>query len=305
MQSIQVRNTNIPMIVGNNREPEPEPVPEPTPVPAKAFAFRSIGDWARDAKENPPSQERCAYWGIGELDSLLPLSPQQVIVVGGVPGAGKTSLVTQITPGKYAQSGLPGLLASLEVSGRRLGELWLKRHHSLALDDGRYLVVPPEEEVTIQSLELMIKQLKSQYEGFQFVVVDNYQLCEDHQSEGEYTRAMHIAKGMRRLANRYDLCIVGIAHLNKDGNKQLADGKDPGLHMFEGASTIGQSCTAAVILRKENDTETSLHVVKNNYGPLFSDRFRFDSKTQMYCGMNQRFVANHPSRLPEEDEDLF
>jgi len=146
--------------------------------------------------------------GITELDRVLGggIVPGSVILIGGDPGIGKSTLLLQVL------AGLMGQLKCLYVSGEEsLQQINMRaKRLELAVDSLRCL--------TETSVEQILAVAQKEEPGL--VVVDSIQTLHSEQIEsapGSVSQVRESAAGLVRYAKQKNCAMVLIGHVTKDG----------------------------------------------------------------------------------------
>ncbi len=153
---------------------------------------------------------RCIRTGIGELDRVLGggLVPGAMILVGGDPGVGKSTLVLQAA-GALARQGLTVLYTSGEESLAQVSE----RGRRLAADaPGLYLAA----ETSLEAILDHIATLKPAA-----VVLDSIQTTSSLALEspaGSLSQIREVAGRLLEVAKRQEISIWLIGHVTKEGS---------------------------------------------------------------------------------------
>lgn len=146
--------------------------------------------------------------GIGELDRVLGggIVPGSVILIGGDPGIGKSTLLLQVL------AGLIGQLKCLYVSGEESLQQINMRAKRLGLDVG------PLRCLTETNVEQILNVAQAEKPGL--VVVDSIQTLHSEQVEsapGSVSQVRETAAGLVRYAKQMNCAMVLIGHVTKDG----------------------------------------------------------------------------------------
>ena len=147
--------------------------------------------------------------GVDELDRVLSggLVPGSVTLLGGAPGAGKSTLVLQASAG-LARRGARVLYVCAEESPTQVRD---RARRLDATDDGLWLV---GESLVPRVLEV-VDEVKPDV-----LVVDSAQSVADPQvssTPGSATQVREVAQRLVREAKARDLAVVLIGHVTKDG----------------------------------------------------------------------------------------
>ena len=147
--------------------------------------------------------------GINELDRVLGggIVPGSVILIGGDPGIGKSTLLLQVL------AGLMGKLKSLYVSGEESLQQINMRAKRLGLDVGALRCLT---ETGVEAILDVAQQEKPQ-----LMVVDSIQTLHSEQAEsapGSVSQVRETAACLVRYAKQMNCAMVLIGHVTKDGS---------------------------------------------------------------------------------------
>ena len=147
--------------------------------------------------------------GINELDRVLGggIVPGSVVLIGGDPGIGKSTLLLQVL------AGLMGQLNCLYVSGEESLQQINMRAKRLDLDVGALRCL------TETSVEQILHVAQKEKPGL--VVVDSIQTLHSEQVEsapGSVSQVRESAAGLVRYAKQMNCAMVLIGHVTKDGS---------------------------------------------------------------------------------------
>jgi len=162
----------------------------------------------------------------GEFEERLPLSiqefarvlgggivPGSVVLVGGDPGIGKSTLILQVAMEMAEQT--PVLYVSGEESERqikmRANRLWQKTAKKSGMPDQLYLVT----ETDLQAILEHVNQIKPR-----LLIVDSIQtstLPELESAAGSVSQVRECASRLRELAKSSGIAVFVIGHVTKDG----------------------------------------------------------------------------------------
>ncbi len=146
--------------------------------------------------------------GINELDRVLGggIVPGSVILIGGDPGIGKSTLLLQVL------AGLMGRLKCLYVSGEESLQQINMRARRLNLDVG---ALPCLTETNVEQILNVAQKEKPE-----LIVVDSIQTLHSEQVEsapGSVSQVRESAAGLVRYAKQMNCAMVLIGHVTKDG----------------------------------------------------------------------------------------
>lgn len=156
------------------------------------------------------SDQKIARIGIGinELDRVLGggIVPGSVVLIGGDPGIGKSTLLLQVL------AGLMGQLKCLYVSGEESLQQINMRAKRLGLDVGALRCL------TETSVEQILNVAQNETPGL--IVVDSIQTLHSEQVDsapGSVSQVRESAAGLVRYAKQMNCAMVLIGHVTKDG----------------------------------------------------------------------------------------
>jgi DNA repair protein RadA/Sms len=186
--------------------------------------------------------------GIGELDRVLGggMVPGSVTLLGGEPGAGKSTLVLQLAQA-LAERGAAVLYVSAEES---LGQVRLRAERLGALHEGLLAA----SEVDLPTILGLIEAHKPQ-----LCVVDSIQTVADPEATGipgGVGQVRDCASALVRTAKQAGMACVLIGHVTKEG--QLA-GPRTLEHLVD---------TVCDVAGERHDALRLLRAAKNRYGPV-------------------------------------
>ena len=194
--------------------------------------------------------------GFKDLDNLTTgFKPQELIVIAGRPGMGKTAFALNIA-GHITGEGIPVLIFSLEMSRQQLGVRLLcseakvdsntlrkgfLTHNELerlfqTKDKLEHVPFFIDDTRTITVLEMRAKARRIKMEhGLGLVIVDYLQLMQgSRDAERRDLAVAEISRGLRALAQELDVPVIALSQLNrepmrrKDKRPQLSDLRESG-----------------------------------------------------------------------------
>ena len=147
--------------------------------------------------------------GIGELDRVLGggLVPGSVTLVGGEPGVGKSTLLTEVAA-RAAASGRVALYVSAEESAQQVRG---RAERLGALDPRLWLLAETALPAVVQAMDST---------GAEIVVIDSIQTVHDPEvgsSPGSVLQVRECAHRLVREAKARDVAVAMIGHVTKEG----------------------------------------------------------------------------------------
>jgi len=154
-------------------------------------------------------QVRRAVVGLKEIDRVLGggLVPGSVVLVGGEPGVGKSTLLLQVA-GSLAGSSRKVLVATAEESEDQVG---LRARRLNAIDDEIYLLAEENVDSIIAAADEMQPDL---------LIVDSVQTvraAEVGSGPGSVAQVRECGARLTRFAKERDIAVILVGHVTKDG----------------------------------------------------------------------------------------
>jgi DNA repair protein RadA/Sms len=217
----------------------------PRPAAASAIGAAAI---PRPLAELPLDASRRLGSGLAELDRVLGggFVPGSVVLVGGDPGIGKSTLLLQAAQAMAGVSRQPVLYVSGEESP---GQVRLRAERLGALAPALYFLAATELAPVLAAVEQLAPAL---------VVLDSVQTLGDADIEaatGSVTQVRHVTQVLSRAAKERGFPLVLIGHVTKEGQiagPRLLEHMVDAVFYFEG---------------EEAGLGRILRAVKNRFGP--------------------------------------
>jgi DNA repair protein RadA/Sms len=228
----------------DNRRRRPVASPEQAAIPASARRSEPIA-----AVGDRPLQRLGS--GYGEFDRVLGggLVPGSLVLLGGDPGIGKSTLLLQSAQAMAAQHSV--LYVSAEESAQQVKLRWRRLSEEQGLTaDGSQLNLLAETD-----LELVLQELEALRPAV--AVIDSIQALHDGElgsAPGSVAQVRECAAALARIAKRQDTALLLVGHVTKEG-------------MLAGPKVLEHLVDA--VLTFEGDRFAShrlLRAVKNRFG---------------------------------------
>ncbi|WP_342372893.1 DNA repair protein RadA [Propioniciclava soli] len=202
---------------------------------------------ARPITEVTAQEARGIPTGIGELDRVLGagLTPGSVVLLGGEPGVGKSTLLLEAAA-RWAAGGRRTLYVTAEESA---AQVRLRADRTDALHPELYLAAESDLGVVLGHVEELAPTL---------LVIDSVQTVTAPGTEGVpggVTQVREVTSALVRVAKRRGMAVLIIGHVTKEGS-------------LAGPRTLEH--LVDVVLSFDGDTHGTFRMVratKNRYGP--------------------------------------
>lgn len=271
-----------------------------------------IGQALQELEEMTQNPDR-NIWGAPtdypDLDNVVGgCRDGEIIVIGGRPGAGKTSLAVNIAL-RFALRGDPVAIFSLEMSEMELTRRMLSIQSRVVFQkqDGLYLsdeewqnVLAAGDEMAgtnifiDDSSALKLRTLKTRArrlahaQGVKLLIVDYLQLVQGTRGENRQQDVAEISRDLKALAGEIGAPILALSQLNREASKER---RHPSMADLRESGAIEQDADVILLLSPEDDTDpnadtttTRVNVAKNRNGrtgrvhlTFRRDRMRFES----------------------------
>ncbi|MFZ9770489.1 MAG: AAA family ATPase, partial [Vulcanococcus sp.] len=191
----------------DNRRRRPVASPEQAAIPASARRSEPIA-----AVGDRPLQRLGS--GYGEFDRVLGggLVPGSLVLLGGDPGIGKSTLLLQSAQAMAAQHSV--LYVSAEESAQQVKLRWRRLSDEQGLTaDGSQLNLLAETD-----LELVLQELEALRPAV--AVIDSIQALHDGElgsAPGSVAQVRECAAALARIAKRQDTALLLVGHVTKEG----------------------------------------------------------------------------------------
>ena len=243
------------------------------------------------------------YSGIESLDKRIKLMVGTSNAIVAPPGAGKTSLATQIL-NHNSEIGINSMIFSYDMFHSALYLRLIQRHTSYTQDQIFEIFKYNKKEKqriqnllneqyrnvhfcfkagqTIEDLEMSIVETEQKIgDKIKLVVIDYNELVIAKSSDPTQSSA-EVAQAMRRIANERQVCIISLLQPSKFYSNPADEVTSH--NSAKGSGAIAQSVTTMLgcsrpgfnPLIPETDQYFTITCLKNRNGPLFTKDFRWD-----------------------------
>jgi len=233
-----------------------------------------------DLPQRGDQKQYSAGWS--KLDPHFRFAPPQLIVITGVPNAGKSEWAICMLANLARIHGLKGAILQFEDSPERnrrtlltYAKTWRGQGNGVGIHDepavwvdAMFRTVTPNEDVD-DDRDFDLKWLQGAIEeaairhGCKWVLIDPWNEVE-HLWGRQDTEASYLnraIKQLKRMARRYQIAIIVVAHPTKDGGKNstLADAS---LYDIAGGAVWNNKADLGVIVYSDNPASTTVRDIK-------------------------------------------
>jgi replicative DNA helicase len=240
----------------------------------RIISFKDVAD---DIKNSPLVEKFHTKWT--KLDDLISgFRPKHLIVLSGIMKHGKTTFSMDMIS-KMAEYN-PVMIALEEPIEELIGK-FVERG-----EEAPHGFAPKHAgDVKTDWIDFKVREGKKKYQSRLFFI-DNLEWIEPvklRDSDNDANIYKRIMKELKDIAKKYGVCIVVIAHLNKDPEVD----KNPTYHDLRGSSAIGQICDKCILVWRETKrgdrgelnitNNTNVSVQLNRQGGVGNVKMKFDN----------------------------
>jgi replicative DNA helicase len=249
-------------------------------VKSSTTSFNNVID---DFMNNPGRiHERTIATGLEFIDSRIRILPQQLGIIAGRPGEGKTALATQIAAGVASYT--PTLFCTLEMSPEELGLRIISQASGIptfALEDPENRMTREQiervsalkdsfdiefcENTTVEDLRATALSHKAKRRELKLIVVDYLQLMTVKRPSGNRVQDVsEISRGLKLLAKELDVTIIALSQFAREAAKG-----PPQLHHLRESGSIEQDADWVLFVYKDDEdfNARNMEVPKQRRGP--------------------------------------
>jgi replicative DNA helicase len=286
------------------QEVQPEVVGEEVPT-LEEITREYLSTTRRELEQGISSSLRC---GMSIIDSRLRgLRSSELLLLAGDGGSGKTTFLQQIVRG-VSRGGGRVYLASAEMAASQLGEResraavcldQTREWGSVQVVDRAIRVIDMEREVlgrisvdnswsiTPSGLESRVRRVTSE-RGVDLLAIDHL----DHMRVGDLEGTEKLSSSIlaiKGLAKALAIPVIVITHLNREGERDLANNSTPSKSWLRGSTHLGQVPDNIIILtRKIGELISTAWVIKaRQTGLTGSVSLRYNQANQEYTEIDR------------------
>jgi replicative DNA helicase len=258
--------------------------------------------------------------GIANLDRLLGgLRPGQMIILGGRPGEGKSTLGLDFARSAAVKHGLPTVVFSLEMSREEITQRLLSAEAEVPLNElrsGRVsndswpkiaarmgtikkapLFVDDSPNMALMEIRAKCRRLKQRHD-LRLVVVDYLQLMSSGKKvESRQQEVSEFSRAIKLLAKELQLPVVALSQLNRS-LKDRTD-KKPQLSDLRESGSLEQDADVVILIhqpsKEEKEAEPSLRgtasllVAKHRNGKTDDLSVSFQGHYSRFANLGDQF----------------
>lgn len=220
--------------------------------------------------------------GLSFLDQRIRMLPQQLGIIAGRPGEGKTALATQVAAGVASYG--PTLFCTLEMSPSELGLRIISQASgtpTFALEDPEHRMTREQiervaelkdafdiefcEDTTVEALRATAMSHKAKRKDLKLIVVDYLQLMTVPRPSGNRVQDVsEISRGLKLLAKELDVTVIALSQFAREAAKG-----PPQLHHLRESGSIEQDADWVLFVYKDDEDfhARNLEVPKQRRGP--------------------------------------
>lgn len=222
----------------------------------------------------PDIERRVVKTGFPMLDGRLNggIRAKELIVAGGRPGAGKTTLMMQIALQAAYQYGTRCLIVTIEMSAGELAKRMMRK-----VDAGRLAELPifvRDDLTDWRQMESAIKQtIRSKH--IDLVVVDYIQRITHSGADYRERQIAEISGGLKDIAREADIPVIAGSQLNRESVRK---GTRPTLSDLRESGAIEQDADVVLLLgqSEEHQAMRTFDIAKQRNGATGKHELRLD-----------------------------
>lgn len=227
-----------------------------------------------DVLATPDSEARIVTTGFQLLNQRLGggMRAKELIVAGGRPGAGKTTLMMQMALQSAVQQGTRTLIVTIEMAAKELIKRMLRTVDREKLE--RLPIFIRDDLTEWRQMEAAIKQaIRSK--GIELVVVDYIQRIRHDGTDHRERQIAEISGGLKDIARTCDIPVIAGSQLNRESAR---NGSRPTLKDLRESGAIEQDADIVLLLGQtdEDSNARTFDIAKQRNGPTGKYELRLD-----------------------------
>ncbi len=269
---------------------------------------------------DPNPQDNRHYLGAG-FDHVR-VAPESVILLGGMPGAGKTALTLQwAVTAMEADSTLTTLVANVEMPPRELWNRMLARLSGISLTDIRQRnfdashlyqrdealdrLEPIRDRLTFLEAPFSMANLidKANESQARLIVVDYVQRFRDLEESTDRRQSINSVMDTLRLMANHGAAVIVLSSLSRSRDargRSSYESASVSLASFKESGELEYGADDALLLCPQDDARlVDLKHEKSRYGERRDVVLSFDGRHQSFFVLGARSSSNLPQRPTE------
>lgn len=301
-------------------------------MPSKTMS--TVGEIVRQYSED--LEQRCTHangTGITGLESGFPdldrmtagFQKTDFIVVAARPSVGKTAFAGQIASNMSVDRHIPGLFASLEMSGSQLiqrqvsnigmvdqqnmrtGSMsagdWERFTMAAAALDHAPLVIDDQGNMSIPELRAKARKVEREY-GLQYIMVDYLQLMRGEKGMNRYETVTHVAQELKNIAKEFNIPVIALSQLSR--NIEQRQDKRPIMSDLRESGMIEQAADMILFLHRDDYYDAGAEkkgileviVAKQRNGPVGTVELAFIKQYGRFAALNRNHIEQEQPAVP-------
>lgn len=218
--------------------------------------------------------------GYAKLDEMFPgggMQPEQMIVIAGRPGMGKSTLAWCIAE-HAAKAGKTTAYFALETSAREVGLRALRWHESL-IAGGRSeaikhlsnlpILIDPTPAISLAHLRVRLRRIRRQRGALHLAVIDYVQLM-THRAQDRLQEISAISRGLKTVAKEFGIPVIAVCQLNRAA--EMRQDHRPVLADLRESGQLEQDADAVIMLYRDEVYHPNTHL--KGYGEALVRKMR-------------------------------
>ncbi|MBJ3816674.1 replicative DNA helicase [Shimwellia pseudoproteus] len=214
------------------------------------------------------------YTGITELDCVTGgINPQDLVVVAGRPGMGKTEFALKIVDGVTAKGG-GALIFSMEMAAQQITERaiagagnmpvsrlrnpadfsdqeWRCLTAALGALEQRDIWVVDATDLTIEQIRAIAEAHKRRYPQLAMIMVDYLGLIKKPRAERNDLAIAHLSRSLKTMAMRLHTPIFALSQLSRGVDSRPPDQRRPVMSDLRDSGAIEQDADSILFLYRD------------------------------------------------------
>lgn len=226
---------------------------------AEASSMLEALDEALEWADNPIQGASSGY---AALDTIIGgLRPEELIIIAGRPGHGKSSLALGLAEHVAATESV--YIWSGEMSRRQIASRSLTYHRdNLSLDEATAhlarlkLHIDPRSPMSISALRMRLRRHKRKH-GLGMLVVDYLQILVGPKSENRNQEVGALSRGLKSIAKEFGIPVIAVASLNRQ--VEARQDKRPVMSDLRESGDLESDADIVIMVYRDREYNPSTH----------------------------------------------